>query len=91
MKNSMVVYPNADKQEIRAAAQAAYTKWLERSRATCENKKRNCLKVDNNKLSNINKAKMKKAALASMAIQVHHDVYTTPSKDDSGTTCIKKP
>jgi hypothetical protein len=91
MKNSMVVCPNANKPGICMAAQAAYKKWLEKSKACCENRKRNRSEVDYNKLSNAKKAKVKEAALASMLIQVCNDGDTTPSKDDSSRSCTKKP
>jgi hypothetical protein len=82
---------NANKPGIRAAAQAAYKKWLEKSKACPENRKRNCSEVDYNKLSDSNKAKVKEAVLASMLIQVCNDGDTTPSKADSGGSHTKKP
>jgi hypothetical protein len=91
MKNGVVVCPNANKPGIHAAAQAAYKKWPEKSKAHRENRKRNCSEVDYNNLSNASKAKMKEAVLASMSIRVHNDGDTTPSKDDSGGSCTKKP
>jgi hypothetical protein len=90
MKNGVVVCPNANKPGIHAAVQAAYKKWLEKSKACHENRKRNRSEVDYNKLSNASKAKMKEAVLASMSIRVHNG-DTTPSKDDSGGSCTKKP
>jgi hypothetical protein len=91
MKNNMVVCPNADKPGIRVAAQAAYKKGLEKSKALCKNRKRNRSEVDYNKLSNSNKAKVKEAVLASISIRVRNDGDTTPSKADSGGSRTKKP
>ncbi len=91
MKNGVVVCPNANKPGICMAPQAAYKKWLEKSKACRENRKRNCLEVDYNKLSTANKAKVKEAVLASMSIPVRNDGDTTPSKDDSSGSCTKIP
>jgi hypothetical protein len=91
MKNGVVVCPNANKPGICMAAQAAYKKWIEKSRACCKNRKRNRSVDDYDKLSNANKAKMKEAVLASMTIQVRHDGDNTPSKVNSSTTCTKEP
>jgi hypothetical protein len=61
----MVVCPNANKPGVRAAAQLAYEVWLKKTKARHENKKQNC-GINFDKLSNANKAKMKKAVLVSM-------------------------
>jgi hypothetical protein len=67
VKNGIVVCPNADKPGVREAAQAAYEKWLNKNRSRRSNRKHNCDTVDYDKLSDANKAKIRKAVLASMA------------------------
>jgi hypothetical protein len=72
------------------AAQAAYKKWLKKSKARHKKRKRNRLEVDYDKLSDATKAKMKEAVLAIMLPQARHDGDTTLSKDDSSRSCTKK-
>jgi hypothetical protein len=89
----MVVCPIANKPAICVADQAAYKKWLEKSKTRRKIRKRNRSEVDYNKLSDANKAKVKVAVLARtiMLIQVRNDGDTTPSKDDSDRSCTKRP
>jgi hypothetical protein len=86
IKNGVVVFPNANKPGVRAAAQAAYVKWLEKSRARCQKHKAKESAPTYAELSEANKKLVRDKALAMMA----SGGGGTPARDSS-TPQRKKP
>ncbi len=86
IKNGVVVCPNADQQGVHAAAQAAYDKWLEKSRACRQKRKAKESKPTYAGLSEANKKLVRNKALAMMA----SGGGGTPARDSSTPQC-KKP
>jgi hypothetical protein len=78
MRNKVITCPHKDRARIWEAAAKNYKEWLAKFKA-CHKK---CKAIDNNRLSNANKEKIKKQVLSSMASSSMKDAAASSITDD---------